>query len=231
MRREKPLPKAVEIADGRWKRVLTWEDEPVLTLELRWPRLPEEGPGLRRVDRYYRREADQWRARWEGPLYEQAKAAAQAARARSHPFRPWEAALDYHVTLRQDGLLSLYTDAYEYAGGAHGVTVRRGGAWELPSGAVRTLRSCFPPRCRWRRLALEQVARQIEARLASGESWFDADWREKLPRAFDPERFYLTEEGPAVFFPLYSIAPYAEGIPVFPLTLPGTPEPNRPEPD
>ena len=39
-------------------------------------------------------------------------------------------------------------------------------------------------------------------------------------REFDPERFYCTPEGPVVFYPLYSVAPYAEGIPVFPITPP-----------
>ncbi|UQT50810.1 RsiV family protein [Flavonifractor plautii] len=45
-----------------------------------------------------------------------------------------------------------------------------------------------------------------------GESWFAPDWEARLPRSFDPERFYLTEAGPVIYFPLYSIAPYAEGF-------------------
>ena len=45
---------------------------------------------------------------------------------------------------------------------------------------------------------------------------------------FDPERFYLTEAGPVIYFPLYSIAPYAEGIPAFSLAIPGQKE-NTPE--
>ena len=87
-------------------------------------------------------------------------------------------------------------------------------------GLPRSLASFFPPRFRWRRAVLEQVRAQIEARLANGEAWFFEDWRQRLPAAFDPEHFYCTQAGPAVFFPLYRIAPYAEGIPVFPLSLP-----------
>lgn len=61
-----------------------------------------------------------------------------------------------------------------------------------------------------------------------GESWFAPDWEARLPRSFDPERFYLTEAGPVIYFPLYSIAPYAEGIPAFSLAIPGQKE-NTPE--
>ena len=57
----------------------------------------------------------------------------------------------------------------------------------------------------------------------SGCSLFDPDWPRLLRRSFDPERFYLTPEGIAVFFPLYAIAPYAEGIPVFLIPYPEAP--------
>ena len=67
---------------------------------------------------------------------------------------------------------------------------------------------------------LEEVARQLRARQASGESRFWPDWERRLARSFDPERFFLTEEGPSVFFPLYALGPYVEGIPTFPLRLP-----------
>ena len=33
--------------------------------------------------------------------------------------------------------------------------------------------------------------RQLRARLSAGESWFAPDWEARLPRSFDPERFYL----------------------------------------
>lgn len=46
--------------------------------------------------------------------------------------------------------------------------------------------------------------------------------------AVNDERFYLTEAGPVIYFPLYSIAPYAEGIPAFSLAIPGQKE-NTPE--
>lgn len=220
MRQNSQPPPSAPVETQQYKRVLKWEAEPVLTLSVEFPKFPEDGPGFRRVNRYYCQVARQWRARWEGALYEQAREEARSLREASRPFRPWEARLTYQITCREDGLLSLYLDAYEYAGGAHGMTVRQGDAWSMPEGACRSLRSFFPPRCRWRQAVLDQVSRSIQARLAAGESWFDPNWQELIVRTFDPERFYCTKEGPVVFYPLYSIAPYAEGIPVFPIVPP-----------
>ena len=43
-------------------------------------------------------------------------------------------------------------------------------------------------------------------------------WRQHLRRSFNRENFFLTPEGLSVFWPMYAIAPAAEGIPTF--TLP-----------
>ena len=203
---------------GAWRRVLKWEGEPVLTISLRWPKLPEDLPGPRRVSRYYRQVADCWRTRWEKDLYARAKEAAAAAREASRPFTPWSADLDFTPTLRENGLLSLYQDAVERTDGSRPVTFRRSDTWELPSGTPRSLASFLPPPHRKRRV-LEAVAAQIEGRVASGESLFYEDWRRRLAAAFDPERFYLTGEGAALYFPLCTVAPYAEGIPTFSIPI------------
>lgn len=218
----------IPVDAGLWKRVLKWEDAPVLILSLRYPKLPEDRAGLRRVGRCYRRAADLWKTRWEGKLYRDACAAAEAAQAEGRPFQPWEAKLDYTVTLQREGLLSLYMDAWEYAGGAHGLTVRHADTWEPRSGTVRPLASFFPPRSHWRRQVLESLYTQAEARVAAGETLYFDDWPARLQGAFNPERFYLTEEGIAIFYPLYTIAPYAEGIPVFQIPYPGVKDDGTP---
>lgn len=219
--KKKQLLGPVPVKPVVWKRVLKWEGESVLTLSLRRPSLPGETAGERRVERCYARLEERWRERWEGALYKQACAAAAESRAQSRPFRPWEAVLDYTLTLQTDTLLSLYLDAYEYTGGAHGMTTRHADTWEPRTGTVRTLGSFFPPRRRWRHLVLLDMQAQARKRIASGESLFFDDWQERMAREFCADRFYLTQEGIAVFYPLYTIAPYAEGIPVFVLPMPG----------
>lgn len=201
-------------ADMR-KRVLKHEGEEVLTLTLRTPHLPEDTPALRRIGRYYARVAALWQARWEGTLYGRACAELAALRERSLPFRPWEAVGDFTLTYQENGLLSLHRDVSEYTGGAHGSTVRCGDTWDLRRGVPRTLPSFFPPRSSWRREALSAVHSEIERRLATGEHLFSRGWERSLRREFDPNRFYLTAEGVTLFYPLYTLAPYAEGIPTF----------------
>ena len=192
-----------------WRREFCWEEEPVLAVSGVRLELPEGIPGLRRLERWCRLEGA-WAARWERELYPRACTAARQAREVSHPFRPWEASLTGAVTLHTPECLSLYYDAAERTGGP------------------QTLGELFPPGFRWRAWALAEVERQLRARLSAGESWFAPDWEARLPRSFDPERFYLTEAGPVIYFPLYSIAPYAEGIPAFSLAIPGQKE-NTPE--
>lgn len=215
----KPWADAV-IEDSLWKQVLTWEGEPILALSLRYPTFAEDSPGQRRVGRYYRQVVEHWRARWEGTFFQQACAAAAVARAASRPFHCWEATLDYTITYQTDDLFSLYLDACEHTGGQQSLSVRQGDVWAMPSGTPRSLRSFFPPNCRWKAQVLTQATQQIEELLTTGDYQFEENWRKKLVVTFDPARFYLEARGIILFYPLYAIAPHVEGIPTFLITPP-----------
>lgn len=80
MKKAPMAAEAISIETEVWKRVLCWEDEPILHLSLQFPKLPDTPPGLRRIGRYYHQIAEQWKRRWEGRLYAQAQAAARSAR-------------------------------------------------------------------------------------------------------------------------------------------------------
>lgn len=215
MKKDKCTVDAVPVEAECWKRVLQCEGEPVLTISLRWPKLPDSTPALRRVGRYYRHVADQWRARWEVCLYARACAERASLRERCLPFHPWEAVLDFTVTYNEKGLFSLYMDAYEFTGGAHGSTVRCGDVWDLVCGMPRPLPSFFPQGSRWRRDSIAAVREEIKRQIASGEYMYLDGWYEAAAAEFDPCRFYLTDQGVTVFYPLYTLAPYVEGIPAF----------------
>lgn len=207
MKKELPAPRLAE--PGTYEQVFREGEAVLLTLRARWPRLEESSPGCRRVNRYYDALADRWKRRWEGPLLEQAKAAA------GPETPPWEARLDFTVTLFQDGILSLYWDIVEDRGERRPRRLRQGDVWQLPSGMPMTLRELLPP-CRWwRGPVLAQVRQQIGERIQAGESVFFEDWLSLASRRFSPGRFYLTEKGPVVFYPVESIAPAMEGFPSF----------------
>ena len=194
---------------GEYQQVFKDGEAVLLTVSMRWPRLEEDSPGLKRINRYYDALADRWRRRWEGPLLTQARAAA------GPDTPPWSASLDFTVTLFQEGTLSLYVDAAEDTGGRYPDRVRQGDTWRVPSGVPVTLPELLPPRRWWRGPVVEEVRRQVGQRVSAGEAIFFEDWLKLCSQRFSSDRFYLTPEGPVVFYPVRSIAPDLEGFPAF----------------
>jgi len=206
----KNTPLELRLAEpGRYQRSFREGERVLLSLSQRWPRLEEASPGLRRVNRYYEALAQRWRKRWEGPLLEQARAAAE----RGGP--PWRAGLDFTPTLLQDGLFSLYLDAWEDLGEKRPRRVRQGDAWRLPAGVPVLLRELLPRQRWWRGPVLEEVRRQISAQVNAGEAIYYEDWPALVSKRFSPDRFWLTREGAVVFYPPETIAPALEGFPSF----------------
>lgn len=73
----------------------------------------------------------------------------------------------------------------------------------------------FPHRRGWKRRLLTLAAQEIQRQETAGYARYLDGWRRRLRQQFNPMRFYLTPEGLAFFYPMYAIAPAAEGIPVF----------------
>lgn len=218
MNRQTARPSAPVPVWKGWERTLLWEGEPALVCTVQPLALPACPP---RTARYYRRLEQAWSARWEKRLYPMACAALRAARAASRPFRPWEASLSAAVTLHTEERLSLTVDAAERLDGPRAVTLRLGDAWSLPGGRPLALSELFPPGAPWRRQALAAAEKQLRARQEAGEARFSPGWERLLRRRFHPERCFLTEEGPVLFYPLFALGPYVEGMPQVSLDLSG----------
>ena len=199
---------------GSCERVLLCGDSKLLSIQAKWPQLEETSPGIRRVNHYYEALADRWLKRWDGPLQEQAKKVLAAGNPEADTL-PWSVSLDFTVTHFQDGVLSLYIDAVEDVGARRPRRVRQGDTWRLPSGVPLTLRELLPRKRWWRLPVLEAVRRQAGRQLQSGEAVFFDDWVKLMSKRFSPRRFYLTESGPVVFYPVESVAPAMEGFPAF----------------
>ncbi|MGN0969110.1 MAG: RsiV family protein [Oscillospiraceae bacterium] len=214
---EAPTP---PVSPQQWKRVMKQDGEEVLTLSIRRPAFPDTGK-TKRMERYFSEIARQWQNRWENQLFPMACQALADARETSRPFVPWKAELDYTVTLWQPPLLSLRLDAVETSQNTRPLQIRTGETWDCGRGYPRTLRSFFPAKAhRWRKELLDCLREQAARQLASGESLLDPDCAQVMERSFDPDRFYLTEEGITVFYPLCILGAYAEGIPVFTVPIP-----------
>ncbi len=148
-------------------------------------------------------------------LYAQAVQFLQDTQASGYPFRPYGSGLTYNVPFNQDCHLSLYRDQYEYTGGAHPNTLRFSDTWELQTGRLLTLGALFPPGVNYQQLLINQIIMQANANMAANPGIYFDDYCNLIVQTFNPESFYLTPQGLAIYYQQYDIAPYASGIIVF----------------
>ena len=198
------------------EREWTVDGIPVLTAVVSAPQpVPAADRSSRRIRRFYQLQARSYLRYCERWLLPQAKVEYQAALASSAPLRRFHAELTYHITYNESGFWSLYTQSREVTLPGQTLVSRHGDTWDLATGYPAPISAFFPPRAQWKRLLLSLAAHEIEQQERAGISVYHAAWRKELRRRFNPRDFYLTAEGLAFFFPMYSIAPAAEGIPTF----------------
>ena len=191
------------------------DDLPLLTARLRLPRW--DGSGGTRFDRFYRSYGHAFFSYCQKVLLPRAQSALELARENGGALPEWDIQLDTVVTLQRESLLSLYTDTAERCGGRR-LTLRRSETWDLSDGSLLSLSQLFSGGSSWRSRLLRNAADQIRQQQELGVARYHPDWQRRLRTAFSADHFYLTEQGLCLFYQLYSIAPAAEGIPVF--TLP-----------
>lgn len=199
------------------EREWTVEGVPVLQASVSLPNpTGASSPLTRRIRRYYRLQCRSYLRYCENFLFPAAAEAYREALKTSAPLPLFRAELGYEVTYNEGGLWSLYTQSREMT--PKSFLCRRGDTWDLATGYPIPLSAFFPPRSGWRRRLLTLASEEICRREAAGTSLFREDWRRRLRRSFNSRNFYLTADGLAFFFPMYTLAPSAEGIPTF--TLP-----------
>lgn len=197
------------------EREWTVEGVPVLSAEARVPQPePAADKVSRRIKRFYQLQCRSFLRYCERCLLPQAAAEYRAALEASRPLPAFRAELDYRVTYDQGGLWSLYTQVREHTASGPALVTRRGDTWDLAAGYPVPLRNFFPSGTAWRRRLPALAAEEVERRERAGAGRFREGWRKEL-RRFNPQNFYLTEEGLAFFYPMYAIAPASEGVPVF----------------
>ncbi|MDR3207916.1 MAG: hypothetical protein LBT60_06235 [Oscillospiraceae bacterium] len=182
--------------------------QPTLTLRANIFRLGggHHSPGARRVNAHYQALSRRL-ARWgKGPLSR--RAAAAKRRAGPEGFSPYGMTVTHQVTRAAGGLLSLYHDHTE-SDGVRAAVCRTADTWRLNTGTPVTL----PMLCgggkgvkKLLRLALQEAERQAPSNVP-----FTAPYRKALRRRFRRDRFYLTDEGVALFWEAKNTAPAETG--------------------
>lgn len=198
------------------EREWTVDDVPALSAAVSLPEpVPAADRVSRRIRRYYQLQCRSFLRYCEKVLLPQAAAEVRAALAASRPLPVFRAELTYQVTHNEGGLWSLYTQSRETVPGAPSLLLRRGDTWDLSDGYPVPLSAFFPRRSGWRRRLMEAAEAEVRRREAAGVSRYHEGVRRKLRRYFNPQNFYLTAEGLVFFYPMYAIAPAAEGVPAF----------------
>lgn len=198
------------------EREWTAEGIPVLSALASVPQPePADSRAARRIKRYYQLQCRAYLRYCQTWLFPQAEAEYRAALASSAPLPSWRAELRYTVTYQEGSLWSLYTESRETTGPGPALITRRGDTWDLAAGYPVPLHSFFPGGTPWRKQLLTYAAEEMERRERAGVSRWHEDWRRRLKREFNPQNYYLTEEGLAFFYPMYALGPASEGVTVF----------------
>lgn len=148
--------------------------------------------------------------------------------AHKYPVMKFEAVVTCEVTYNQNCALSLYFDQYEYAGGAHGITVQYSDTWNVRSGKRIRLSDMFPKNKHYEAELIQNIIVQIERQMKDGTGAYFDDYRKLAAKTFDPKNFYLVPAGIIIYYQQYDIAPYSSGIPKFliPYDTVGAKEPD-----
>ena len=93
-----------------------------------------------------------------------------------------------------------------------------GGYLGFGGGVSGGAQQLFPAGHGWKKTLLSAAAEEILRQEAAGIAQYHDTWRQDLRRRFNAQNYYLSQEGLSFFYPMFSIAPAAEGVPVF--TLP-----------
>ena len=126
------------------------------------------------------------------------------------PFWPFVFSSRFHPTRNDEEWVSFTTESYQYTGGAHGITVKKGWNFHVPSGTQPKFGDLFPSDSGYQEIVAEEITRQIQQR---PDDFFQDNLAPQ--RLGADQDYYLTDKGIVVFFPVYELAPYVIGIPEF----------------
>lgn len=194
---------------------MTFNDTLMVDATIRYPQLSGGPiPGFEIFNDYYRREAAELIGYAQETLYPAAVDQYRNAQRQGFPFHHYVLVYAYVITCRS-GLLSLYADRYEYTGGAHGLTMRNGYTWEPVLGKTLALSDLFVAGYDYNAVILPAVEDEARFRQSTGEADYFDGLSENIRAYYNEENYYLSPGGVVIFYPLYTIAPYAAGIQTF----------------
>lgn len=213
--KKQPQQDVLSVVWHEEEKTLTLDGEPVLHYCLAWPQVEQGGFGGRWINFFYRKLAKQWRTRWQREVYCSACLDLAQKRAHSRAFTPWQGSLTGEVTWLQDGLLSLRMQGEEVRGDRKPCRVRWGDTWRTRDGAPVSPKNIMQEKRGWKRKLNAQLLAVGADKKASGACFLSEGWEDTVKKSAPLRDFCLTEQGMEFAFGQCTLAPAAEGTPVF----------------
>lgn len=123
---------------------------------------------------------------------------------------PWSFDCSYFIPFDRNGLLSIATQNYQYAGGAHGSFIVEGYTFDLSDGRELTLDDILSG-THEENLAFLKAA--FFEYLTEDYQPYADEFRHEAEAEMEHVSFYLTNDGLSLFFQQYQVGPYALGMP------------------
>jgi hypothetical protein len=187
----------------------------MVDINISYPQVITKGsPSGAKISGFYSESASAYYTYATGSFYNTAVNEYINDRKSKIPFRTYTTMKIHEVPYNQNDFLSIFSDIYEFTGGAHGNTVRLADTWSLISGR-RVQMGDFFMNTTYQSILIGSIMAHINNQLSKGNNIYFDDYQKNVFKYYDERNFYLTPEGLAVFFPLYTIAPYSSGLVTF----------------
>lgn len=122
----------------------------------------------------------------------------------------------FEVKKNTSNTISILVKYYKYSGGAHGYYEYVPYNIDLRNGNNITLKEIFKPEVDYKIIIDKEIENQIKE---LGEKEKDLDKIYEFYGIKENQKFYLDDGKIVIYFDLYDIAPYAAGIPEFPIIV------------
>lgn len=209
------------IKTQEFKEKLYYNKKVMVDIKINYPALKDDYPySNRRFNMYYRQKAQRNYRYIISKLYPAAVKQYNLHKSQNFPFNSFEFVEVFETTYCKKPIISLFYDIYEFTGGAHGNTTRKGNTWDMKKNSMLALRELFVDGFNYTPVIFKYIESEAKRRQITGKAHYFDNLEENLRKHFDPNNFYLTDKGLAIFYPLYTISPYSDGIQVFIIPYP-----------
>ena len=121
----------------------------------------------------------------------------------------------FEIKKNRDDVISILVKYYKYSGGAHGYYEYIPYNIDLRKGNFIALKDIFKDNVDYKMLINKEIENQIKE-MRKNEKYIDKIY--EFHGIKENQKFYLQDGKIVIFFDLYDIAPYAAGVPEFPIT-------------